>query len=147
MIPPFLFISSIVFATHVATSSLVGFCHHPIVPCLSDTILEWFVEADIDRLAEGGAANRDVLHLNPELLDPLDNGSHHMGVIAVQDEEWNNVVQRRCDIRHKGLINTRQHYRFIHPGIFLAAIMVGCWVGRKLRPRDPSVWCPLKNNH
>jgi hypothetical protein len=38
-----------------------------------DAIFKWLIEADIDGLAEGGASARDVLHLNPQFLDPLDN--------------------------------------------------------------------------
>jgi hypothetical protein len=62
-----------------------GLPQHPIVPNPTDMILERLVEANINRLAEGGAAAGDVLHLHPELLNPLHDRAHHVTAIAVED--------------------------------------------------------------
>ncbi len=59
---------------------------HPVVLCPSEAVFKWLVKADVNRLAERGAATRNVLHLHPNFLDPLDNGSHHVTATAVQDE-------------------------------------------------------------
>jgi hypothetical protein len=55
-------------------------------------ILERLIEANIDQLAEGSASARDVLHLNPQLLDSCHYLSHHMAMVAVKDEEGNDMI-------------------------------------------------------
>ncbi len=57
------------------------------MPCPSDVVCKWLVEADVDGLTEGGAAASNVLHLHPELLDPLDDGSHHEALAEPREEE------------------------------------------------------------
>ena len=42
-----------------------GIRQEPIVPRLSDAVFKWLVKANVDGLAEGCAATRDVLHLHP----------------------------------------------------------------------------------
>jgi hypothetical protein len=64
-----------------------SFSNHPRQPLPPDTILERLIEANIDQLAEGSASARDVLHLNPQLLNSCHYQSHHMAMVAVKDEE------------------------------------------------------------
>ena len=68
-------------------------------------VLEAFVEPDIDRLAEGGASTRDLLHLNAKLLNPLNDQAYHVASVAVEDEEWDNMAQGLNDVRCQDLVN------------------------------------------
>ena len=71
-----------------------SFGNHPRHPLPPDTIFEWLVKANIDRLAEGSTSAWDVLHLYSQLLNSCDYRSHHVATVAVKDEEGNDVI--RC---------------------------------------------------
>ncbi len=81
----------------------------------------------------GGASSWDVLDLHSELLDLLKYQSHHVALVAVEDEERDNVVLGHLNIRPQDLVNPRNHNHLVHPCVFLAAIAVGCGVCCKLR--------------
>ncbi len=103
--------------------------------------------SNVNGLTKGGASSWDVLYLHPELLYPLNYQSHHVALVAVKDEGWDDVIRSHFDIRPQDIVNSRKHYRLVHPGVFLAAIAVGPPVRHELRLCDAAIWLPLKNHH
>ncbi len=61
---------------------------------------------------------------------------HHVELVAVKDEEGDNVIWNHCNIWHQHLIDPRYHTHLIHPRICQALITVSCQVGCKLHPCD-----------
>jgi hypothetical protein len=68
-------------------------------------------------------------------------------LVAVEDEEWDDVIQCRFDIRPQNIVNPRKHNRLVHPCVFLAARAVGCRLCCKLHLCNATIWLPLKNHH
>ncbi len=88
------------------------------MPCPSEAVFKWLVKADIDGLAEGDAAARDVLHLHPYFLDLLDDGSHHV-TACVDDEPLLALLE---DLAEQGFVDHRQLDRWARMGGHLLAL-------------------------
>jgi len=84
---------------------------HPMNPLPSHPILKRLVKADIhSRLAERSASAWDVLHLHAELLDHLHYPWHHVASIHVEDQDGDNVIRSRRDVRCQHLVHPRDHH-------------------------------------
>ncbi len=77
------------------------------------------------------------------LLDLLNYQSHHVALVAVEDEEWDDVIQSRFDVRPQDIVNPCKHNHLVYPCVVLAAILVGCRVRCKLRLCNAAIWLPL----
>ncbi len=105
-----------------------AFKNHPCYPQLPEVVLERLIKANVNGLTKGGASSWDVLYLHPKLLYPLNYQSHHVALVADEDEEWDDIIWSRFDIQPQDIVNPCKHYPLVHPGVFLAATAMGCRV-------------------
>jgi hypothetical protein len=109
-------------------------------------VLEWHIKADVDGLTEGGASSGDVLHLHSKLLDLVNYQCHHVALVAVEDEDRDDVFRSHLDIRLQYLVSPRQHNCLVHPCGILTVVVMGCGESCKLLLRNVAICLPLKHH-
>ncbi len=102
------------------------------------------MSSSINRPTEENTSPGNVLDLNAQLLNFVDNWCHHMASVAIQNQEWDDVLGCHCDNRRRHLLNLRKHHLLVHPCGILTAIMVGCLVCWELTSCDALVVLSLK---
>ncbi len=113
-----------------------AFGNYPRQPLPPDLILKWLVKADVYGLAEGGATAGNIPHFDPQLLNSCNYQCHHVVSVAIEDQEGNDVLGCIGDLSS----STQAINLLVHPGIVLAAVLVGCWVVSKFSPCKSGHW-------
>ncbi len=70
-----------------------------IAPQPPNAVLEWLTKANADGLTEEGASSQNVLDLHPKLLDPVNYQCHNVLLVAVKDEERDDVIWCHWDVQ------------------------------------------------
>jgi hypothetical protein len=120
--------------------------HHPIEEFVVHLTFEGLVIANVNRLDKPRAAGVHELNLHAEGLDGIDNRPHFLNSKLIQEEDWGDPWQRRCNVGGKDMLNPIEHGLLVEPRLFVEAVDAAHREHGNLPAGDHSIGHPCGMN-